>query len=77
MDMIKLLVATEEIISKISCDRWQFHCSHVQKLELKYYDKNGIIEDICESLKITFTDSEENDKDCDSEATRSPEDEEE
>ena len=38
----------------------QAHCNHVQKLELKYWKKYDIIQEICEILQISEIDSEEN-----------------
>ena len=67
--MNKLLKETEEAINKISIKRWEAHCNHVQKLELKYWEKDGIIEEMCESLQISVTDSDESDSECDSEST--------
>ncbi|GBL84728.1 hypothetical protein AVEN_191169-1 [Araneus ventricosus] len=75
MDMSKLLRETEHAINKTSNDRWQSHCKHVKKLELKYWEKDAIIEEMCESLQMSLMDDEESDTEYDGEATISAENE--
>ena len=45
MSMDKLLRETEETINKLSINRWQAPSNHFQKLELKYWEKDNIIEE--------------------------------
>lgn len=67
--MNNLLRETEKAINTIYSTRWQSHCNHVHKLELVYWEKDGIIDKMCESLQISTTDSEESDIDYDSDST--------
>ncbi|GBM06068.1 hypothetical protein AVEN_49445-1 [Araneus ventricosus] len=75
MDMNKLLRETEQARNKTSNDRWQSYCKHVKKFELKYLEKDAIIEEMCESLQISLMDDKESDIEYDSEATISAESE--
>ncbi|XP_054708384.1 uncharacterized protein LOC129218192 [Uloborus diversus] len=76
LNMDKLLKETENAISKISSSSWQSHCNHIEKLELKSWEKDAIIEEMCEPLQIVLTDTEESDNEWDSEATVSAEEDE-
>lgn len=69
LSMSKLLREAEEAINEISSNRWQSHCNHVHKLELMYWRKDAIIEEMCESVQISLTNTEESDSEYDSEAT--------
>ncbi|XP_054713477.1 uncharacterized protein LOC129222941 [Uloborus diversus] len=44
---------TTHAIQSVSSDDWEKYCSHIEKLETKYWDTDGIVENVVETLNFT------------------------
>ncbi|XP_043264226.1 uncharacterized protein LOC122404355 [Colletes gigas] len=49
---------TSEAIRGISVTHWSNCCKHIEKLENEYWEKDGLLEDIMESMGLITTDEE-------------------
>lgn len=66
INMTKLFQTTEDAINSISVENWRKYCEHVIKIEAANWDKDAIMEEVCESLCISLTDSDSTtDSECD------------
>lgn len=66
----KLKTVTNEAVQKVTTEDWVGFCSHVKKVEKEYWEKDGIVEDVVDSLIISVgegdTSDDFSDYECDS-----------
>lgn len=66
INMTKLFQTTKDAINSIFVENWHKYCEYVIKIEAAYWDKDTIIEEVCEPLYISLTDSDSTtDSECD------------
>ncbi|KFM62995.1 hypothetical protein X975_11209, partial [Stegodyphus mimosarum] len=59
INMEKLLKLTEHAIENVTIEKWKNYCAHVESLENAYWEKDGILEEMCDSLVISLDDDDD------------------
>ncbi|XP_035223741.1 uncharacterized protein LOC118196400 [Stegodyphus dumicola] len=68
MVMNKLLIITKEALESVTMEEWKKYCTHVENVENDYWEKDGLIKDLSESLIISSDeDNVDMCSDCDTE----------
>lgn len=61
--MSNLLSMSEDAINSISSENWKKYCKHVANLEKEYWDKDGVIEDLCDPIFFSVNSDTESESD--------------
>lgn len=58
IEMHKLLKLTELAIDNVTTTKWKNYCDHAKKLENEYWERDGLIEEVCDPLIISLNEED-------------------